>query len=183
MPASGKSTLVRRLVARRGLRVLAKDDFKEALFERLGTGDAAWSRRLSDEAFAALFAAAASQLAAGAALLLEGNFRAGEHEPQILEACDGHRPRIAQLLCRSDEPGRRARLEARAVEASRHRGHRDADALEALRTGHAAGPGAPSDCFLDLPGPRFVYDSSRDAEAGSLEAALLAIEHWLGPAR
>jgi predicted kinase len=183
LPASGKSTCAARLAARTGLEAIAKDDLKEALFARLGTGDAAWSRQLSDAAFAGLFAQAAARLGSGTGVLVEGNFRAGEHEPAILDACravaEAPAVRIAQLLCRVAEPRRVARLEARVAAGTRHAGHLDAEALAALRAGRAAGPGAPSDRFLDLPGPRIVYDPGVGAGDGSPDAAIERIASWI----
>jgi len=50
-PASGKTTLARRLGLHWSVPVFCKDDVKEALFEALGQGDRAWSRRLSEASF------------------------------------------------------------------------------------------------------------------------------------
>ncbi|MFL6193660.1 MAG: AAA family ATPase [Thermoanaerobaculia bacterium] len=47
LPASGKSTLARRLAPALGLPLLDKDDILEGLFDSLGVGDAEWRRRLS----------------------------------------------------------------------------------------------------------------------------------------
>ncbi len=183
LPASGKSNCAARLAARTGLAPIAKDELKEALFARFGTGDAAWSRRLSDAAFAGVFAQAAARLRAGAGALIEGNFRAGEHEPAILDACGGGTGapavRIAQLLCRVDEARRLARLEARVASGARHAGHLDAEALAALRAGRAAGPGAPSDCFLDLPGPRIVYDPGDGPAGAAPDAQVERLAAWV----
>jgi predicted kinase len=53
-PASGKTTLARRLGVHWSVPVFCKDDVKEALFEALGQGDRAWSRRLSEASFTTL---------------------------------------------------------------------------------------------------------------------------------
>ena len=50
LPASGKTTLGRRLAAELSWPYLDKDDFLEALFESQGVGDEKWRRRLSVEA-------------------------------------------------------------------------------------------------------------------------------------
>lgn len=50
LPASGKSTLGRRLAEELCWSYLDKDDFLEALFEEHGVGDEQWRRRLSIEA-------------------------------------------------------------------------------------------------------------------------------------
>ncbi len=47
LPASGKSRLGAAIAPLLGLALLDKDDFLETLFERDGTGDAAWRERLS----------------------------------------------------------------------------------------------------------------------------------------
>jgi hypothetical protein len=47
LPASGKSTLSRRLAPALGLLLLDKDDILEGLFETLGIGDTDWRQRLS----------------------------------------------------------------------------------------------------------------------------------------
>ena len=52
LPGSGKSTLAATLAARLDLPLIAKDRFKEILFDALGTGDADWSRQLGRAAVA-----------------------------------------------------------------------------------------------------------------------------------
>jgi hypothetical protein len=49
LPASGKTTLARRLADGLGLPSLDKDDILDRLFETNGIGDSAWRRRLSRE--------------------------------------------------------------------------------------------------------------------------------------
>ncbi|HSS52466.1 MAG TPA: AAA family ATPase [Thermoanaerobaculia bacterium] len=50
LPASGKTTLGRRLAGALGLPLLDKDEILEALFEGLGVGDTQWRNRLSRSA-------------------------------------------------------------------------------------------------------------------------------------
>jgi predicted kinase len=57
-PASGKTTLARPLAAALGLPLIGKDLIKEALFDALGTGDRAWSRRLGVASYEVLYAVA-----------------------------------------------------------------------------------------------------------------------------
>jgi glucokinase len=49
LPASGKTTVGRRLAPALGLPLIDKDDILDRLFESRGVGDAAWRRELSRE--------------------------------------------------------------------------------------------------------------------------------------
>lgn len=49
LPASGKTTLARRLTSALELPLIDKDDILDRLFEERGIGDPAWRRRLSRE--------------------------------------------------------------------------------------------------------------------------------------
>jgi predicted kinase len=163
-PCSGKSTLAARLAVDTGWPVVAKDDWKEALFALLGTGDAAWSRQLSIVAFRTQFAVAAARVAARTSVILEGNFSSPEHAPCIADL--GNRGgRLLQIACRADERERIRRLLARAQAGTRHSGHLDRERVSAVDDPVRYGP---------LPGvPTLTYDSAGDG--GAYERLLLAV--------
>lgn len=166
LPGTGKTTLARTLAARYHVPLLAKDLIKEPLLDALGAGDAAHSRALSDISFRVLFALAHEAARAGVDVILEGNFRAGEHE-QPLRGLDT--ARFVQVLCRIDEGRRRARLAARARGTARHPGHGDRHAVR----------DASNDAFLELPGERHLSGGG-DADDLNQPALLAALDRWWG---
>jgi predicted kinase len=149
-PASGKTRLAAALAQHYGACLCSKDEIKELLFDTLGERDAQWSRALSHASFALLFAYAPRLLSRQRLLLLEGNFRTGEHEVSLAAILSSSAAGMAQILCQADAATRAARLAARAADPSRHAGHRDCE------TDTAASGGAT---FLDLPGPRWLFSS------------------------
>lgn len=167
-PGTGKSSLARRLAGRYSACLCSKDEVKELLFDALGSGDRAHSRLLSDASYAVLFAFLPRLLSAGRLLIVEANFRPGEHELPLIRALAGAPVDVAQVLCCADPTVCAARLADRIADATRHPGHRDGEFDP-----HAAGPGAP----LELPGPRFAYHS--DA-AGDMDWPVLCgqLDRW-----
>jgi predicted kinase len=169
LPGTGKSTLARALALHFGVPLICKDTIKEPLLDVIGAADRVESRRLSDSSFAVMFALARDCLHAGVDLIVEGNFRPGQHErdlqtaisPPVVESVH-----VTQVLCRASEPVRIARLTARAADPSRHAGHRDSDL--------AVDQSPPPVDFLALPGERLVFDS--DAASTQMQSLLEFIE-------
>jgi predicted kinase len=159
LPGVGKSQVAARIARRFALVLLSKDAIKEILFDTLGTGEPRWSGMLSNASFAALFAVAGQILQAGGEVLLEGNFRAGEHESKLLPVLALRPCGVTQVLCRLPEEARLQRLEQRAARAERHPGH--LDRLFQRRFAQRAGPDSD---FLDLPGTRIVHDTEGNAD-------------------
>jgi predicted kinase len=113
-PASGKTTLARPLAHHLGLPLLGKDPIKEALFDTLGTGDRAWSRRLGAASYAVLLALAGELPAA----VVDANFYP-DHGPELLRACQ----RPIEVFCRCPAAEVERRFTRRAP--ARHPGHVD----------------------------------------------------------
>jgi predicted kinase len=180
-PCAGKSTLARVLAERYGWPRLAKDDYKELVFDALGARDDAWSRRVSDLAWRLLLREAGHVLAAGAHCVLEGNFRV-EHGPRLraiaeralaasARAAGGPRDgvRFVEIRCRADGRVLSDRFRERA--GSRHPGHDDAAAYRRIAADLAAGE-LPS---LGLGGAELDYDTTAGFEPAPLLAALDAL--------
>jgi predicted kinase len=177
LPGTGKTVLAERLAARFGFLVLEKDLIKETAWDTFARsesgGNMPASRVLSDLSFALLFALARRLAQPGRRLLLEGNFRPGEHEPALHALAAGAvAVRFAQILCQCDETLRRARLGARAGAADRHPAHEDAQGRVAADTRSGAG-------LLDLPGERLDYDSGAAEPVRAFEALCEALGRWL----
>ena len=165
-PAAGKSSIAAELARELGLPLLAKDGFKETLFDALGTGDRAWSRRLGQATFPLLYHAVARVLAAGCGAVLEGNFAPGIAERE-LEALPPHR--LVQVFCSAPADLLAERFVARAAE--RHPGHVDHETAAEIRARIAAGEWGPL-APLGLAAPRFELDTSGPVDLEQvLEAA------------
>jgi predicted kinase len=170
-PCTGKSTLARALASRRGWPLLAKDDYKERVFDRLGWSDVDWSRRVSVLAWDLAFQAAAALAVVRASFVLEGNLRA-EHAQRLRALAPP--PRFVLVQCQAPGELLVARFRARAASGARHPGHRDAELLARIAAELAAGQGSP----LALGGPVLRYDTGAgfDVEGtlARIDAALAA---------
>jgi predicted kinase len=74
-PGSGKSTLANALAARLGLSHFDKDEFKDLLFERLGSTDQHWSARVGSASWELLVLCTDRLLRSGVSLVIESNVR------------------------------------------------------------------------------------------------------------
>lgn len=164
LPGAGKTTAACALAQRYSAPLLGKDLIKEPLLDVLGAGDRTQSRLLSTASFEVLFACARPLLSARIDLIVEGNFRPGEHEPP-LRALPA---RFAQILCRTGHAERLGRLARRRENPQRHPGHRDHELQNADSSG---------DAFLDLPGERFVLDT-HEADTAGRDRVFAAVDRW-----
>jgi predicted kinase len=162
-PASGKTTLARRLGLHWSVPVFCKDDVKEALFEALGQGDRAWSRRLSEASFTTLVHLAQRQLSLGQSCIVEGNWRA-VNVPGLEPVLRASAACALQIWCCA-EP---AEIVRRFTGRSRHAGH--LDALMPSEELERAAREPPA--FLALEGPRFVFRSDAPEAFEALLSAL-----------
>jgi len=141
-PAAGKTTLAAALAGPLEAALLAKDEIKEALFDSLGTGDRAWSRQLSDAAYAVMFRLAARRLERGLATIVEGNFERARHAARLEELVALGAGRALEVFCHAPPALLLARSRAR-LGGARHAGHDDAGLLAELEALYAGGVQSP----------------------------------------
>jgi len=98
-PASGKTTIGRRLAADLSLPFLSKDLFKETLFDTLGWDDRAWSKRLGNPSMQLLYRCAAALLEARQSVALEANFYPQWDTAPLLQLEEQWACRFVQVLC------------------------------------------------------------------------------------
>jgi predicted kinase len=104
IPGTGKTTLAVPLARELGLALIAKDSIKESLWDTLGAGDSAWSRKLGAAAMDVLWRLAAE---AGSAVL-ESNFhRAFAHRFSALSGS------VVEVYCSCDPELARSRYSTR----------------------------------------------------------------------
>jgi predicted kinase len=150
-PAAGKTTLARPLADALGLPVIGKDLIKEALFDALGTGDRAWSRRLGVASYEVLYAIAGALPAA----VLDANL--GPEAGPRLRALDAD---LIEVFCRCPPGEVERRFAARAP--TRHPGHVDHQiAPETTARLHGSEP-------LRLGGPILEVDTSRPVDVAEI---------------
>lgn len=154
-PASGKTTIGRRIAHDLRLPYVGKDDIKERLFDTLGVGDRAWSRKLGAVTYELLYWFAELQLQAGGSMIVESNFRAAISGPQWARLQVQYQCRAFQVICRVDPTVQRVRYEERWRSGQRHPGHVDDVAIaDVVRE--------PGDAYAPMPldGPVVEVDTT-----------------------
>lgn len=159
-PAAGKTTIARELAMRLQLPLIAKDTIKEALFDELGTGDLAWSRRLGTATFGVMLALAEESLAAGGSFVLEANFARGEGNTRLAQLP----ARFVQVHCSAPLDVLVGRYSTR----ERHPGHVDGERIDALREAVQSGRHEP----LELPGTLIRVDTTGPVDIAALTEQL-----------
>jgi predicted kinase len=137
-PASGKTTIADSLGARLGLPVFSKDVVKDALFDVLGTGDRAWSRKMGIASIEVILRLAQRELRSGRGVVLESTFDP-RFETTPLQAIISDDPVIAvQVYCWAAVDVLVQRSLDRAATGLRHPGHVDQSGADGLRTALAS---------------------------------------------
>ncbi|MEA3075206.1 MAG: hypothetical protein QOF60_114 [Actinomycetota bacterium] len=160
-PATGKTTIARRLGAAASLPVITKDDLKETMADVLGWTDRESSKRLGHAATKVLLQVAERVLDAGSSLVVESNFPPDLAGPDLKDIVERTRADVLQVLvtCPPDIAARRY------AERDRHPVHTDTDR-----------PELPPMEPMDLPGPLFTVDTANaDDEPPDLTPILAAV--------
>jgi chloramphenicol 3-O-phosphotransferase len=161
-PASGKTTLASPLAHHLCLPLLGKDTIKEALFDTLGTGDRAWSRRLGAASYAVLLALVRELPAA----VVDANFYP-DHGPGLLQACQ----RPIEVCCRCPAAEVERRFTRRAP--GRHPGHVDHVLDAQLKAALDGGVGP-----LGLGGPVLEVDTSGPVDVTAIASWVTQQPEW-----
>jgi predicted kinase len=154
-PATGKTTLARRLAFDLRLPVLTKDDLKEALADIVEARiDLPASMRLGVASYAVMYRVAKRLLEAGVGLVVESNFRRGLSESELLPLAARAEPGLVH--CTANPTVITSRYAQRHLHGDRHPAHRDADRADALARDLADGRFDP----LEMPIPTLVVDTT-----------------------
>lgn len=155
-PASGKTTLARRLATDLRLPLIHKDGLKEPLFDALGVADRAESRRLGVASLRLQRVIAAELLRAGVSVMLESNFIEKYDGAPLRALAHEHKALTAQLWLTAEPRALVERFERRAASKHRHHGHMELANMDEFRQTLLRSGDAP----LALHGPLFTMDTA-----------------------
>ena len=156
--ATGKSRLAERLARDLRVPLIAKDRIKEQLFNSLGWSDRAWSRKVGGASYDLIWHLAEAVLAAGQAVIIEGNFRGTVAETHLRTIAAAVDCRFLQLNCWAEAKVLLRRYRERTKEGGRHPGPLDDPNDPDLREQLAEGGYAP----LDIGGEVIDLDMTGD---------------------
>lgn len=124
-PATGKTTLGRKLSEFLKIPFLGRDDIKESLFDSLGSDDREWSRKLGGASFKLLWQLAESMLMVGAPVIIETYFHGQVDREKFIELKHEYDCHFIEINCKADKQVRFARFKERNESGNRHPGHVD----------------------------------------------------------
>ncbi|MEA3248881.1 MAG: AAA family ATPase [Patescibacteria group bacterium] len=133
LPATGKTTLARVVADILGLPLFIEDDYKEAIFDKIGVQDREWSKTVGSAAIRIHFRVIEACLRAGVSCMIENFFRREIFSDRITKLCFQHGFSCVQVLCYADGEEVYRRFSNRALSGERHPGHDDANCLERFR--------------------------------------------------
>ena len=155
-PASGKTTLARRLAAELRLPLVSRDDIKERLFESIGWSDREWSKRLGGASWELLYWFVETQLAAGRSCIVESNFDPERDSERMNAFADRFGARLVQIHCYAAGDVLIDRFLSRFESGERHPGHVDHITIDEYRVRLLAAKPEP----LEIDGTTLIIDTT-----------------------
>ena len=122
MPATGKSTIAKKISAALSAPILEKDDIKEELFDTVGYKDLAEKRMLDRAATAVLLRCTEAVLKSGQSLIIVNNFESNMRE-RVQQMIDSSACSSVMVFLDGDPEVLYARYVERDKKHSRHQGH------------------------------------------------------------
>lgn len=168
-PGAGKTSLARELARAFGLPLLAKDMFKEAIFDHLPGVDTSDAHRLGIASVGMMYTFARHQLENGVGVILESTFDRGKAEDDVRPLL--HDARGVIVHCTAPPEMIMERYVERADDPDRHEVHRDEEHVDALEQDLSAGVYEPMQ--IDLP---TIEIDMRDPKAVNVKDLVVRIE-------
>ena len=131
-PASGKTTLRKRLDADLRIPSLSKDDIKELMFSKFTQSDKEFSRIQGKASIAMLLSFARSLLESNQSVMIECAFYADIARPEVRELLTETHAECLEIFCHVDEDVRKKRFSERAQDGTRHPGHLDIKVADSI---------------------------------------------------
>ena len=123
-PASGKTTLARKLGQDLQFPVFHRDELKENLFDQLGWKDHELNKKMATTSYRLIFQILAQFLSSNQSLIVESNFDQKFDSPQFQKLLKNSNFRVVQVHCFAQPKILFDRFKKRAS-ADRHEGHND----------------------------------------------------------
>jgi predicted kinase len=154
-PGSGKSMLAKRLSREYRIPFVSKDNIKERIFDSLGIGDKAWSRKVSNVSHRLMDDAVDQELAAGRSVIVESNFKRNIDSKRFTELAQKYNADCFQILCTASGDVLLQRWKKRIKAGERHAGHVEEISLDEIKKDLAKPYKA-----LDIPGELVNVDTT-----------------------
>ena len=122
-PATGKTTLSKKLGKRFNLPVINKDEIKETLFDSLGIKDNEWALKLGAASFQLTYVFVEKMLQTGKPFIVEGNFGNEYATKSFLDIKSRCNYKTLQLFCHAEDKVLYERYISRDNSGERHPGH------------------------------------------------------------
>lgn len=124
-PATGKTTLARRLARDIDATLVEKDAVKEFFSDYIGVGDLQWSHALGKAAIQTVYLLLEVAVAHKEVTIVESAFWAEIARQEIRSIAKKSNAQVLELYCTLDETERQRRFQARIASGERHKGHAD----------------------------------------------------------
>ena len=176
LPGTGKTTLSRKIADALHLPLIAKDDIKEIMYDKIGWSDKAFSAKLAHATFGIMDYVTEQHLRSGLSLVLESNYSPKLASEKFQAWRKKYNCVIIQIVCRTDTNTLAHRYFERQY-TNRHPGHNDNGNPESYEANFKQRIENGEDQPLDVEGPVRIVDTTDLAAVSPEEITKWAQSH------
>jgi predicted kinase len=160
LPGTGKTTLSQKVAKALNIPLIAKDDIKEIMFDKIGWSDKAFSAKLAHATFSIMDYITEQHLKTGSSIILESNYSPKLASEKFRNWQRQFDCAIVQIVCQTDIDVLAHRYADRAKNGERHPGHLDNDTVEIYRAKYLQRMENGEDQPLDAEGVVRIVDTT-----------------------